>query len=417
MSNIKTRLSRFLKTFGPSVITGVADDDPSGIATYTQAGAMFGTNLLWSALFTYPLVVTVQSMCARIGMVTEKGLIAVIKDKYPRWLLHLLVVVNFIAISLNIGADIQAMGAVSNMLFPIIHPTLFSIAFTFAIFYAMAVLNYNRIATVLKWLTLSLFAYILIPFIVHVDMGHVLKETFTPKISLSKDYIMMVVAILGTTISPYLFFWQASIEVEERRRLGWVNITERRIDHIETDVKLGMLFTNIGFYFIILAASSVLCVSGIHDVISLESAAEALKPIAGEYTYVLFATGVLGTGFLAIPVLAGSIGYMFSDMFGWGSGLNKKWDQAPGFYVIMMLALAVGLAIDLIGLPPMKSLIYAAILYGITSPVLVGIIMNIANDKKLMGKHKNGPWFNVFGTIAFVVITLASLALIYYSIV
>ena len=410
---MKARLKNFFKLFGPSVITGVADDDPSGIATYTQAGSMFGTSLLWSALFTYPLVVAVQSMCARIGMVTEKGLIAVIKEKFPSWLLYFLVIVNFIAIVLNIGADIQAMGAVGHMLFPMVSPVVFSVFSTFIIFYSMAVLGYNKLAMVLKWLCLSLCAYFVIPFIIHVNWSAVANSTLSPRISFSKDYIMMFVAILGTTISPYLFFWQASIEVEERRRLHYINITKKRIAHIETDVKLGMLFTNLGFYFIILTAGCVLHPAGIINVETVDQAAQALKPIAGNYAYIIFALGVLGTGFLAIPVLAGSIGYMFSDLFGWEGGLSKKWDESFGFYAVMAFSLFVGLAINLWGFSPIQSLIYAAVLYGITSPILIGVIMVIANDKKLMGNHRNKIITNVFGVIALIVISVAAIALVY----
>ncbi|NHQ60311.1 divalent metal cation transporter [Chlorobium sp. BLA1] len=407
-------LKRFWGIFGPGLITGASDDDPSGIATYTQAGAAFGSQLLWSAIVTYPLMVSVQEMCARIGLVTNHGLIGIIKKYYPKYLLYLILIISFPSITLNIGADIAGMGAVGNLLFPVIPAFSFSILFTALILYSVIFWSYHKIAVILKWLCISLVSYILIPFLIGVDWPHVLRDTFLPSFTPDKAYFLMLVGILGTTISPYLFFWQASMEVEERHEKKLM-VDKKIIEEMEADVKGGMLFTNVVFYFIILAAGTVLFNAGIHNINTVEEAARALRPLAGDQAYLLFALGVIGTGFLAIPVLGGALSYMMAETFGWKEGLDKKYYEAPGFYLTMAISLVVGLLIHFIGISPIQALIYTAVLYGITAPVLIALILHICNSKKIMGRYTNKFWSNFFGIATFIMMTVSSLFLLWYT--
>jgi len=407
-------VQRFWRALGPGLITGASDDDPSGIATYTQAGAAFGSQLLWSALATYPLMVSIQEMCARIGLVTDHGLTGIIKQYYSKFLLYTILIISFPSITLNIGADIASMGAVGNLLFPAVPPFLFSVLFTLLILYSVIFWSYHKISMILKWLCITLFSYILIPFLIDVDWSRVLKDTFLPTFTPDKAYFMALVAILGTTISPYLFFWQASMEVEERNEKRLI-VDKKSIDNMEADVKGGMLFTNVVFYFIILAAGTVLFSAGIHTINTVEEAAFALKPLAGDYAYLLFALGVIGTGFLAIPVLAGSLSYMMAETFGWSEGFDKTYCEAPGFYITMGISLLVGLLIHFTGISPVHALIYTAVLYGVTAPVLIALILHICNNKKIMGDYTNNGWSNLFGGITFLVMTISSLLLLYYT--
>ena len=409
------KVKRFFGIIGPGLITGASDDDPSGIVTYTQAGSAFNYQLLWSALVTYPLMVSIQEMCARIGLVTDRGLTSIIKEHYSRTTLYVILVISFISITLNIGADIAAMGAVGNLLFPSIKPFFFSIFFTLLIFYSVIFWSYHKIALILKWLCASLLGYIAIPFIVHVPWMRVLRDTFLPDIIINKEYLMMFVGILGTTISPYLFFWQASMEVEDRAEKH-LFIGKKSISNMETDINVGMLFSNICFYFIVLSAGSVLFGAGVRHIDTVEEAARALRPLAGEYAYFLFALGVIGTGFLALPVLAGAISYMVSETFGWIEGLAKKYYEAPGFYLVIAISLLLGLLIHFLGISPVHALIYTAVLYGVTAPVLIGFILHICNNKTIMGKYTNGLWSNIFGVATFIVMTISALLLLWFTV-
>ena len=414
-NSLLVKFKNFLKNLGPGLVTGASDDDPSGIATYSQAGAKYGLQLLWTAILTYPLMVSIQEMCARIGIVTKKGLTGTIKKYYPKYLLYIILAISFPSIVLNIGADIAGMGAVGNLLMPKIPAFLFSIAFTVLLMYSIIFWSYNKIASILKWLCITLFSYILIPFFIHTDWLLVFKNALLPKFINDKDYYIMLVGILGTTISPYLFFWQASMEVEEAQAKHLM-VDKKVITNMKEDVKGGMFFTTIVFFFIILTTGSVLFNAGIHHIDTVEEAAKALQPIAGDFAYLLFALGVLGTGFLAIPVLAGSLSYMMAETFGWQEGLNKKFHEAPGFYITMVISLIIGLMIHFIGISPIQALIYTAVLYGITAPVLIALILHICNQKKIMGKFTNNKWSNIFGVITFVVMTAASILLLYFTI-
>lgn len=408
----RQRVKHFSKVLGPGLITGASDDDPSGIVTYTQAGARFGLTTLWTALLTFPMMAAIQEMCARIGLVTSHGLAGTIKTYYPRWLLYVMLLFSFPAIVLNIGADIAGIGAVGNLLVPSLPPIYFSVIFTLLLLILMVYLPYRKIANVLKYLCAVLLVYILVPFLYHQDLGEIVRSTFLPEIRLDGEFLSILVAILGTTISPYLFFWQATMEAEEvlhRKRKLVVN--RKVIQAMREDIDIGMLFSSLVFYFIILTAGTVLYTSHVYQIDTVEQAALALRPLAGDAAYILFAVGVIGTGLLAIPVLSGSLSYMVSETFGWSGGLDKKFHEARAFYVIMALSLVLGLSLNYIGISPIKALLYAAILYGLTAPVLIAMVLHISNNKVIMGRHTNGWVSNALGILTLMVMTVAAVGL------
>ncbi len=406
---------------GPGLITGASDDDPSGITTYSQAGAQYGYSTLWTALITFPLMASIQEMCARIGMATSQGLTSVLKQHYPRWVMYVMVLFSFPAIVMNIGADIAGMGAVANLVFPEIDAAYFSVVFTVILLVCIVFFSYREIAAVLKFLVMVLLVYIIVPFLVHADFAEIISATFLPHIEFTKEYFGILVAILGTTISPYLFFWQTDMEVEEmeERHKGHKKVivpSSRAFHNMRNDVNIGMFFSNLVMYFIVLTAGAVLAKNGIHKIETVEQAADALKPLAGDMAYYLFAIGVIGTGFLAIPVLTGALSYIFSEAFGWQRGLNKKFHEAKGFYIIIAVSLIIGLSLNYIGISPVNALLYSAILYGVTAPVIIAIILHICNNKQIMGAHTNKRRTNILGGITLVLMTLAALALLYFLI-
>jgi NRAMP (natural resistance-associated macrophage protein)-like metal ion transporter len=411
-----SEIKRFLKILGPGLITGSSDDDPSGIATYSQAGAKFGLATLWTALITFPLMAAIQEMCARIGIVTSTGLTSNIRNNYPKSVLYLMILFTFPAVVLNIGADIAGMGAVANLIFPSIPSYFFTIGFTGILMIMIIYLPYSKISAILKYLCAFLLLYLIVPFLAKQDWNEIAKHTFIPTIKFNKDFISILVAILGTTISPYLFFWQATMEAEDikhkRKRLV---VDKRMIHKMDMDVDFGMFFSNLVMYFIILTTGTVLFKGGITEITSVEQAAKALEPLAGKLSYLLFALGVIGTGFLAIPVLTGCLSYMLSETFNWNGGFDKKYYQAKPFYWVVIVSLLIGLAINYIGINPVQALIYTAILYGITSPVLILIILHISNNKKVMGKFTNGKWSNILGIITLLLMTAAVALLIYFQ--
>ncbi len=409
---LREKLKKIFAALGPGIITGASDDDPSGIATYSQAGAKFGTSLLWTAIATYPLMVAMQEMCAKIGLVTRHGLTGVIKHYYPKYILYLILFVSFPSITLNIGADIAGMGAVGTLLFPKIPAYVFSVVFTVLLMYATIVWNYRRIAFIMKFLCIGLFCYLVIPFISDTNWGEVLRSTFFVSFQFSSDYFMALVGILGTTISPYLFFWQASMEVEEENQNHLV-VDKTIISNMKIDVRLGLLLTNLVFYFIILTTGTVLFKAGIHQIDTVEQAAQALKPLAGNGAYILFAIGVIGTGALAIPVLAGSSSYMMAEIFGWEEGLDKKFYQAKGFYITLIVSMIIGLTINFMGISPVKMLFYTAVLYGLIAPVLIALIIHICNSKKIMGEYTNSKWANTLGIASFLLMSAAAILFIW----
>jgi Mn2+/Fe2+ NRAMP family transporter len=413
LKNIKAKILKKIKRgFGPGLVTGASDDDPSGIATYSQAGAMFGLAALWTAVFTFPLMAALQEMCARIGLVTNKGLIGTIKMFYPKWLVLLIVAVSFTAIILNISADLAAMGAVCNMLIPAVPAPFFIIGFGIILSYAIVVLPYSKISLYLKWLCLSLLCYIIVPFLTTQDWKAVLRAAFIPQMIWTREYLLIIIGILGTTISPYLFFWQTSMEVEEveERKL----VVDKRIIHgMQKDIKSGIFFSNLVFFFIILSTGTVLHDTHPAEIETVDQAALALKPLAGDLTYLLFAIGVIGTGLLAIPVLAGSLSYMVSETMNWNEGLNKKFHEAKGFYVVMVISILVAICINFTGISPVRALVITAIIYGLTAPLLIFVILLVSNNKKIMGDYTNKPWSNIFGIAAFLLMVSAGIMLLF----
>ena len=318
------KLKQYLKTLGPGLVTGASDDDPSGIATYSQAGAGFGLGLLWMAPFTFPLMAALQGMCARIGLVTSQGLTHTLKKNYPPFILYLMLIFSVPAIILNIGADIAGMGAVTHLLIPGVPSFVFSVPVHHDLdggHGAYAFLLIQKSAGILKWLCLSILLYMIVPFLVHVHWKQVLISTLIPHIELNKNFIEMVVAILGTTISPYLFFWQATMEAEDLEHQQKKIIIDKQImQNMTSDVNTGMFASNLVMLFILLTTGVVLYSAGIREINTVEQAAKALQPLAGKFSYIFFALGVIGTGFLAIPVLTGSLSYMLAETFGWQEG-------------------------------------------------------------------------------------------------
>ena len=325
MTSITSKILRYWKIIGPGLVTGASDDDPSGIATYSQAGAAFGLSTLWTSIVAFPLMAAIQKMCARIGLVTNQGLTGALKSHYPRPILYIMLIFSFPAIVMNIGADIAGMGAVGNLLFPSIDAMFFSVFFTILLLGLIIYLPYTQIASILKYLCIVILVYFIVPFLYKQDLVEIAKSTFIPTIKFDKDFIAIIVGILGTTISPYLFFWQASVEVEEMKHKKHHVIVNKKIIHeMNQDVDFGMTVSGFVMYFIILTTGTVLYQGGIHQIDTVEQAAMALKPLAGNLAYLLFAIGVIGTGLIAIPVLSGSLSYIFTETFGWEQGLDKK---------------------------------------------------------------------------------------------
>ena len=416
-------LKKFKKLFskiGPGIITGASDDDPSGIATYSIAGASQGYGLLWTALLTFPLMATIQEMCARIGVVTEKGLAGNLKSYFKsKILLYFLAALIIIANTINIGADLAGMAAATRLLIPV-HPLLIAIFTTFLIIALMVYFPYKFIASNLKWLTFALFAYIASALVVKQDWTQIIFRSFVPEFTTNKNYISIFVAILGTTISPYLFFWQTSEEVEERKELEQekhkrIIITKHELKQVREDVNLGMLFSNIVMYAIIATTASTLFKFGINEIETADQAAKALEPLAGRAASLLFTLGIVGTGLLAIPVLAGSAAYAVSEIFDWKEGLSKSFRQARSFYAIIIVSTFVGFLMNFVHINPFKALFYTAVIYGLISPVLIFFILLLANNSKVMGKYKNNLVTNILGVLTLAVMTSAAAVFIIVS--
>jgi len=413
-----SRLKTLLSNLGPGLITGASDDDPSGIITYTQAGSQFGLSTLWTALITFPLMAAMQGMAARIGLVTCQGLTGTLRTHYSKWLLYFVLLFCFPAVILNIGADLQSMGAVTNLLFPVIPAFSASIFFSALLLFVIIRYPYQKMAGILKWLCLGLLLYLAVPFLVHPHWPQVARSTFIPTLHWDKDFISILVAILGTTISPYLFFWQATMEAEDVQhgtRKKRIMVDKKTLENMRSDVNIGMFASNLVMFFVILTAGTVLFAAGTHNIDTVEQAAQALRPLAGDVSYTLFAVGVIGTGLLAIPVLAGSISYMLAETLQFAMGLDKKFNEARRFYAVIVVSLIAGLCMQFSGLSPVKSLLYTAILYGLTSPVLIAVILHIGNNKKIMGEHTNTRLSNVLGFLTLILMTAAAVALVYFS--
>jgi NRAMP (natural resistance-associated macrophage protein)-like metal ion transporter len=380
---------RFFGNLGPGLITGAADDDPSGIATYSTAGALLGTGQLWTALITWPLMASVQMMCARIGMVTGQGLAGALHKKFPKPLIVLAALALLVANTINIGADLSGMADAAQMLSGI-NSHYFVVLFGLGIAVATVQFRYHQIANVLKWLALTLFAYVITGFVIGPDWSEVAHDTFVPSLPKGHEGWAMLVAILGTTISPYLFFWQSSQEVEEekaigRRMLAWRRgATRREIGIRKMDVGIGTFFSNLVMYFIILSTALTLHAHGTTNIDTTKQAAEALLPLAGRFAYVLFTVGIIGVGFLAIPTLAGSAAYAFAETFGWRQGLDSKFTAARAFYGIVIVSTLMGVALDFAGVNPVKALYWTAIINGLLAPFLLVGVWLVASDRKIM---------------------------------
>lgn len=410
----KSKLFGFLKKIGPGLVTGASDDDPSGIATYSQAGAAYGLSTLWTVWLTIPLMAAIQQMCARIGLITEKGLTGTLKTYYPRPVLWGMLLFSTPAIIMNIGADIAGMGAVGHLLFPKVDAVYFSVFFTLLLLGLIIYLPYQKMARILKYLCIVMLVYLVVPFLVKQDFVAIVKRSIVPSIHWDVAFLSIMVGILGTTISPYLFFWQASVEVEEmKQRKKHLMVNKKLIHAIDQDVDFGMGISGLVMYFIILTAGSVLFPAGIHQINTVEEAAKALQPLAGSAAYLLFALGVIGTGLIAIPVLSGSLSFIAAETFGWELGLDKKFHEARSFYMIIALSLLLGLGMNYIGLSPVKALVYTAILYGLTAPVMIAIILHIANNPRIMGEFTNTRKQNIMGMAALLIMSAAAIALLY----
>lgn len=408
------QVKKIWESLGPGIVTGASDDDPSGIATYSQAGARFGMQTLWMSWVTLPLMIVILQMCARLSIATSRGLAQNIKLHYPKWILYFVIFITLPAIVFNISANLMAMDAVARLLFPQVPRGVFSLAFTALLIPTIVFFSYNRIAAILKWLCLVLLVYFVVPFLVEQQWGNVLMATFIPTIEWSHEYLYMLVAIIGTTISPYLFFWQSAMSMEHQMHRKYQKHVDTQMQEMKVDINLGMIISNLVMFFIILTTASVLFPAGITSIHTLDQAAEAIKPLAGNYAYLLFALGVIGTGLLAIPVLAGSIAYFLSDTFDLDGGIDKPWRKAKSFYLVVVGAIVVGFVLSLANMMPVQALIYTAVAYGIICPVMIGLILHICNNKAVMGRHVNTPLANFLGGIALILTSGAALVLLYF---
>jgi NRAMP (natural resistance-associated macrophage protein)-like metal ion transporter len=409
---------RFLDGLGPGLITGAADDDPSGISTYSTAGAAFGFATLWTALFSFPLMAAVQLMCARIGMVSGRGLASVLRKFYSRPLLWFALALLLVANTVNIAADLGGMAEVTAMVLRT-DSLLFEPAYTVVILALLIFGSYRTIVRVFKWLTLVLFAYVIAAFLVHPDWAQVLRDTLLPRLVFSRQYLMTLVAIFGTTISPYLFFWQAAQAVEVDRvagketTLARMGATDDELRAARTDVVTGMFFSNFIMFFIILTTGATLHVAGQHSIATAAQAAAALRPLAGNSARLLFALGLIGTGLLGVPVLAGSVAYAVAEAGGWRMGMNERPDHAKRFYAVLGIAMLGGMAMDFAKLDAIKMLFWSAVLNGLLAPPLIVIILRVCNNPVVMQERVNGRWLNVLGTITAVVMGVAATALVW----
>lgn len=414
------RVRKLLSILGPGFITGASDDDPSGIATYAQTGAQFGYQQLWTSPFSFPFMTAIQEMCGRIGLVSGRGLAGVIRKHYSVSVLYVAVLILFIANTVNIGANLGAMAGSASLLFNI--PFIFLlIGMTVVTLLLEVFVSYRVYSKYLKFLAFFLFAYILVFFVVKQDWSKIFTAVIIPSISFDKNYLFNIVAILGTTISPYLFFWQGTEEVEEEVEKGKImgigrgipKVSKRDIREMRIDTVIGMFFSNLVMFFIIATFASTLFVSGIHNIETADQAAEVLRPLTGDLAYLLFAAGIIGTGLLSVPILAGSASYAVSEAFGWGEGLYQKFAQAHGFYGVITIATLAGLLVNFFDIPSFKMLYYTAVLNGIAAPPLMFIILLIANNKQIMGNRTNSPLSNTLGIIITVVMTVAALLLLF----
>lgn len=419
----KSRFLRFLTLLGPGLTTGAADDDPSGIATYSQTGAQFGYGQLWTALYMLPFMMAVQEACARIGLVTGKGIAAVVKENYSKPVLYFVVSLVVIANTINIGADIGAMAEAAGLLIHV-NFVILTLAITAIILALEIFTKYKTYSKILKWLALALLAYPITAFIVHQPWGTVFKATFVPTVEFNFGFLFIITGVLGTTISPYMFFWEASQEVEEQNEKhpnqdGAPVVTQSILHRMRLDNNAGMIVSEITTWCILLVGATVLHQSGIKDVKTAADAAKALEPLvhsfpnAGFLSKLIFSVGIVGLGFLAVPVLSGSAAYAVSEAFNWRASLNYKPKQAYGFYGVITVATIIGLIINFVGIDPVKALVYAAVLNGVAAVPLLYLILRIAKNEKIMGEHKSRALSNSMLWITFVAMGAAAVAMFF----
>jgi NRAMP (natural resistance-associated macrophage protein)-like metal ion transporter len=418
-SRLAKQTKNYWHMLGPGLTTGASDDDPSGIATYSQAGAQSGFHLLWLSVWTFPLMGVVQEMCARIGLVTGRGLAGNIRIHYPKRILYVCALLLFAANSVNIGADLGAMAKAVQLLNPQLNFSALVIGFSVLSLGLQIFTPYIRYAKYLKWLALVLFSYVASALLAHLDWNAVMHYAYMPSINFGTQEIIIICAILGTTISPYLFFWQTSQEVEEQILQGKTTLKQRSnvtpradIRSMRIDVWSGMLLSNAVMFFIIAACGGILYTHGITNITSAAEAAEALRPFAGNATYFLFAIGLIGTGMLAIPVLAGSSSYTISESFRWREGLYNRLGKASAFYGVIIISMLVGLGMNFIGIDPIKALIYAAVANGLVAPIVLFLIVRMASSKKIMGRWKNSLLSSGIGWIAIIAMSISGIAAI-----
>ena len=410
-------LRKLLNRMGPGFITGASDDDPSGIATYSQAGAHFGYGMLWTALWCLPFMIAIQEMVARIGLITGQGIVAALHKRYPRWLTLSFVGLIFTANTINLGADLGAMADATKLLFPSLPFSFLLLAWTLLILFLEIKVPYKHYATILKWLALSLLAYLVTAVLVTTNWKQVLFSLFIPNFTLTRESLFMLIAIIGTTISPYLFIWQANQEVEEEIAQGKTSIksrfgaTKNELMRMKTDIIGGMASSQIIAACIIGTAAATFAAHGITTIETSAQAAQALEPLAGSFASTLFAIGIIGTGLLAVPVLAASGSYAVSEALGWKQGLGKTLHQAPGFYAMISVSTFLGMLMNIIGISPIKALIWTAILNGISTPPLLFVIFLVANNKKIMDGHTNGWLSNLLVCSVILAMTIATILL------
>ena len=410
-----------MKIAGPGVITGAADDDPSGIATYTQTGAQFGYGQLWTALLILPMLIAVQEACARIGAVTGKGIAAVVKEHYSKTVLYAMLVLVLVANTINLGADLGAMGAAAQLIIPV-NFTVLVLFFTAAILILEIFTNYKTYARILKWLAISLFSYVITVFLVHEPWRVIFYATFVPHIEFSAAFFFIITGVIGTTISPYMFFWEASEEVEEEKSLNMIHkgvpkLNSQFMKRLRLDNFLGMLSSQIAAWCVIVVGATVLHANGVNHITSAAQAAKALEPLVHSFPHsgflaeLIFAVGIIGLGFLAVPVFSGSASYALSEALDWNAGLNLKLKRAHGFYGVITIATLIGLMINFIGINPMQALVVTAVINGVIAVPLIFLVARIARNKEIMGEYRSGLLSSILVWAAFLFMGAAAVAM------
>ena len=421
MAKFSTQARNLLKIAGPGIITGAADDDPSGIATYTQTGAQFGYGQLWTALLILPMLVAVQEACARIGAVTGKGIAAVVKEHYSKTVLYAMLVLVVVANTINLGADLGAMGAAAQLIVPV-NFTVLVLFFTVAILILEIFTDYKTYARILKWLSISLFSYVLTVFLVHEPWREIFYATFVPHIEFSPAFFFIITGVIGTTISPYMFFWEASEEVEEEKSLNMIHkgvpkLTSQFMKRLRMDNFLGMLSSQIAAWGVIVVGATVLHANGVTHITSAAQAAKALEPLVHTFPHsgflakLIFAVGIIGLGLLAVPVFSGSASYALSEALDWKAGLNLKLKRAHGFYGVITIATLIGLMINFIGINPMQALVVTAVINGVIAVPLIFLVARIAGNKQIMGEYRSGLMSNILVWAAFLFMGAAAVAM------